>query len=39
MLSISSSFWIILLIAGDENDEIKPQILTDWTVLLGGAHK
>jgi eukaryotic-like serine/threonine-protein kinase len=28
----------ILLIAGDETDEIKPQILTDWTVLLGGAH-
>ena len=29
----------ILVIAGDETDEVKHQILTDWTVLLGGPHE
>jgi predicted Ser/Thr protein kinase len=29
----------ILAIAGDATDKLKPQIITDWTVLLGSAHK
>ncbi|MBZ5604047.1 MAG: hypothetical protein LAO79_17240 [Acidobacteriia bacterium] len=29
----------ILAIAGDATEEIRPQVLTDWTVLLGGAQK
>lgn len=29
----------ILAIAGDATDQIQTQVLTDWTVLLGGAQK
>lgn len=29
----------ILAVAGDRTDELKTQVLTDWTVLLGGAQK
>jgi hypothetical protein len=29
----------ILAIAGDATDELRFQLITDWTVLLGSAHR